>query len=152
LTFDSAILNTDTEITGPIQARMFVSCDCRDLDLWVRFEDVSPDGAAINLMSPGLDVLRASYRDLTRGREWLEPGKIYKLHLDNLITSNVFLKGHRMRVQISGSFYPNFSRNLQSGKSEVDSADAKKARIRIYSDARHPSQIVVPVVDTASVK
>jgi uncharacterized protein len=152
LTFDSAILNIDTEITGPIQARMFVSCDCRDLDLWVRLEDVSPDGAAFNLMSPGLDVLRASYRDLTRGREWLEPGKIYELHLDNLITSNVFLKGHRMRVQISDSFYPNFSRNLQSGKSEVDSAGAKKARIRIYSDARHPSQIVVPVVDTASVK
>jgi predicted acyl esterase len=103
-------------------------------------------------MSPGLDVLRASYRDLTRGREWLEPGKIYELHLDNLITSNVFLKGHRMRVQISGSFYPNFSRNLQSGKSEVDSADAKKARIRIYSDAQHPSQIAVPVIETASVK
>jgi len=152
LTFDSAILNTDTEITGPIQARMFVSCDCRDLDLWVRLEDVSPDGTAFNLMSPGLDVLRASYRDLTRGREWLEPGKVYELHLDNLITSNVFLKGHRMRVQVSGSFYPNSSRNLQSGKSEVDSAGAKKARIRIYSDARHPSQIVVPVVDTASVK
>jgi uncharacterized protein len=152
LTFDSAILNTDTEITGPIQARMFVSCDGRDLDLWVRLEDVSPDGTAFNLMSPGLDVLRASYRDLTRGREWLEPGKIYELHLDNLITSNVFLKGHRMRVQISGSFYPNFARNLQSGKSEVDSADAKKARIRIYSDAQHPSQIAVPVVDTASVK
>jgi len=151
LTFDSAILNTDTEITGPIEARMFVSCDCRDLDLWVRFEDVSPDGAAFNLMSPGLDVLRASYRDLARGREWLEPGKIYELHLDNLITSNVFLKGHRMRVQISGSFYPNFSRNLQSGKSEVDSADARKARIRIYSDALHPSQIAVPVVDSASV-
>lgn len=152
LTFDSAILNTDTEITGPIQTRVFVSCDCRDLDLWVRLEDVSPDGTAFNLMSPGLDVLRASYRDLSRGREWLEPGKIYELHLDNLITSNMFLKGHRMRVQISGSFYPNFSRNLQSGKSEVDSADAKKARIRIYSDARHPSQIVVPVVHTASVK
>jgi predicted acyl esterase len=49
-------------------------------------------------------------------------------------------------VQISGSFYPNFSRNLQSGKSEVESADVKKARIRIYNDARHPSQIVLPFV------
>jgi hypothetical protein len=63
-----------------------------------------------------------------------------------LITSNVFLKGHRIRVQISGSFYPNFSRNLQSGKSEVESADVKKARIRIYNDAKHPSQIVLPFV------
>jgi hypothetical protein len=146
LTFDSQVLEKDTEITGPIEAQMFVSCDCRDFDLWVRLEDVSPDGTAFNLMSPGLDVLRASYRDLARGRQWLEPGKIYDLDLKNLITSNVFLKGHRIRVQISGSFYPNFSRNLQSGKSEVQSADVKKARIRIYNDAQHPSQIVLPFV------
>ncbi len=146
LTFDSAVLQEDTEVTGPIRARMFVSCDCRDLDLWVRLEDVAPDGTAFNLMSPGLDVLRASYRDLKRGRQLLEPGKIYELKLDNLITSNVFLKGHRMRVQISGSFSPNFSRNLQNGKSEVTSAEMKKARIRVYHDGRHASQILLPIV------
>jgi uncharacterized protein len=147
LTFDSSILEKDTEVTGPIHARMFVSCDCRDLDLWVRLEDVFPDGTAFNLMSAGLDVLRASYRDLARGRQWLEPGKVYELNLNNLITSNVFLKGHRIRVQVSGSFYPNFSRNLQTGKSEVESAEVKKARIRIYNDVQHPSQILLPVVD-----
>lgn len=146
LTFDSQILEKDTEITGPIEARVFVSCDCRDLDVWVRLEDLSPDGTAYNLMSPGLDVLRASYRDLGRGRQFLEPGKIYDLDLKNLVTSNVFLKGHRIRVQISGTFYPNFSRNLQNGKSEVESAEIKKARIRIYSDAQHASQIVLPFV------
>jgi len=79
LTFDSPLMEKDTEITGPIHARMFVSCDCRDLDLWARLEDVSQDGTAFNLMSAGLDVLRASYRDLARGRQWLEPGKIYEL-------------------------------------------------------------------------
>jgi uncharacterized protein len=146
LTFDTPVLRKDTEVTGPINARMFVSCDCRDFDLWVRLEDVAPDGTAFNLMSPGLDVLRASYRDLTRGRQSLEPGKVYDLDLKNLITSNVFLKGHRVRVQISGSFSPNFSRNLQSGKSEVDSSEIKKGRIRVYHDADHPSQILLPVI------
>jgi len=146
LTFDSPVMEKDMEVTGPIHAHVFVSCECRDLDLWVRLEDVSPDGTAFNLMSPGLDVLRASYRDLARGRKWLEPGKVYELNLTNLITSNVFLKGHRARVQISGSFYPNFSRNLQSGKSEVDSAEMKKARIRVYHDTEHPSQILLPVI------
>jgi uncharacterized protein len=101
-------------------------------------------------MSPGLDVLRASYRDLARGRQWLEPGKVYELDLTNLITSNVFFKGHRVRVQISGSFYPNFSRNLQSGKSEVDSAEMKKAGIRVYHDTEHPSQILLPVIRRAN--
>ena len=150
LTFDSPVMEKDTEITGPIHARMFVSCDCRDLDLWARLEDVSQDGTAFNLMSPGLDVLRASYRDLARGRQWLEPGKIYELDFTNLITSNVFLKGHRIRVQVSGSFYPNFSRNLQSGKSETESADGKKARIRVYSEAGHASQVLLPL--TAELK
>jgi putative CocE/NonD family hydrolase len=112
----------------------------------VRLEDVFPDGTAFNLMTPGLDVLRASYRDLARGRQWLESGKVYELNLKNLITSNVFLKGHRVRVQISGSFYPNFSRNLQTGKSEVESAETKKTQIRVYHDPEHPSQILLPVI------
>ena len=146
LTFDSAVLQQDTEITGPIKARFFVSCDCRDFDLWARLLDVGPDGTAFNLMSPGLDVLRASYRDINRGRQWLSPGEIYELKLENLITSNVFLQGHRIRVQISGSFAPNFSRNLQSGKSEVNSAETKQAHIRVFHDTRHPSQVVLPVI------
>jgi hypothetical protein len=150
LTFDSPVLEKETEVTGPIHARIFASCDCRDFDLWVRLEDVSPDGTAFNLMSPGLDVLRASYRDLARGRQWLDPGQIYELDLTNLITSNVFLKGHRIRVQISGSFYPNFSRNLQSGKSEVSSAEVKAAKIVIYHDAEHPSQILLPMAGNAN--
>jgi putative CocE/NonD family hydrolase len=149
LTFESAALQEDTEVTGPIRARMFVSCDCRDLDLWVRLLDVAPDGTAFNLMSPGLDVLRASYRDLSRGRQWLEPGQIYELTLSNLLTSNVFLKGHRMRVQVYGSFSPNFSRNLQTGKSEAVSGEMKKARIRVYYGGGHASEIVLPVVRNA---
>jgi putative CocE/NonD family hydrolase len=146
LTFDSALLQEDTEITGPIKARIFVSCDCRDFDLWARLLDVSPDGTAINLMSPGLDVLRASYRDLSRGRQLLSPGTIYELKLENLITSNVFLQGHRIRLQISTSFTPNFSRNLQSGKSEVNSAEMKRAHVRVFHDTTHPSQVVMPVI------
>ena len=146
LTFDSAPVDRDTEVTGPIHARIYASCDCQDFDLWVRLLDVAPDGTAFNLMSPGLDVQRVSYRDLKRGRQWLTPKKIYEINLDNLVTSNSFLQDHRIRVQISASFFPNFSRNLQSGKSEASSADMKKATIEIYSDSRHPSQVVLPVV------
>ncbi len=149
LTFDSAALPEDSEITGAIKARIFVSCDCRDFDLWARLLDVSPDGTAINLMSPGLDVLRASYRDLRRGRQVLEPGTVYELKLENLITSDVFLKGHRIRLQISATFTPNFSRNLQTGKSEADSSEMSKAKIRIFHDTAHPSQVALPVIPAA---
>ncbi|MFI4890390.1 MAG: CocE/NonD family hydrolase [Steroidobacterales bacterium] len=147
LTFDTPPLERDTEVTGPIRAHMFVSCDCRDLDLWVRLLDAAPDGRVFNLMSPGLDVQRASYRDLARGRQWLDPGRIYEIDLNNLITSNTFLAGHRVRVQVFASFLPNFSRNLQNGKSEVTSADARKATITIHADARHASRIILPVIN-----
>jgi putative CocE/NonD family hydrolase len=146
LTFDSAPLERDTEVTGPIHAQIYLACDCRDTDLWVRLLDVAPDGTAFNLMSPGLDVLRASYRNLKKGRQLLTPNRVYELHLDNLITSNVFRKGHRMRVQISATFFPNFSRNLHTGELENSSARMQKANLSIYTDRRRPSRIVLPVV------
>jgi uncharacterized protein len=146
LTFDTAPLEHDTEVTGPIHAQVYLGCDCRDADLWVRLLDVAPDGTAFNLMSPGLDVMRASYRDVKKGRQLLEPGKVYEIRLDNLITSNVFRKGHRVRVQISGTFFPNFSRNLQTGELEASSAAIKKATISIYTDRERPSRIVLPIV------
>ena len=146
LVFDSVPLSQDTEITGPIRAEIYLSADVADLDLWVRLLDVSPEGTAYNLMSPGLDVLRASYRHERRTPERLTPGRIYRLNLDRMLTSNTFLAGHRIRVQISGSFFPHFSRNLQSGESEITSSRTQLGRIRIYHDAKHASRIVLPII------
>ena len=146
LSFDSSPLELDLEVTGAIQAEIFLSCNCRDTDLWVRLLDVAPDGTAFNLMSPGLDVLRASYRN-PKHRELLKPGKVYELKLGNLVTSNVFLKGHRIRIQISTTFFPNFSRNLHTGELEATSSNLRKAKIRIYIDKKHPSRITLPVVE-----
>lgn len=146
LTFDSEPMKEDLEVTGPIKAEMYISADVKDFDLWVRLLDVAPDGTAFNLMSPGLDVLRASYREETVEPKLLEPGKIYRLELNRMVTSNVFLKGHRIRVQTSGAFYPHFSRNLQTGESEIVSGEMKPGRITIHHDAEHASRVVLPVV------
>ena len=146
LTFDLAPLEHDLEVAGPIHADIYLSCDCRDTDLFTRLLDVAPDGTAFNLMSPGLDALRASYRDLAHGRKLLDPGSIYELHLDDLLTSNVFLKGHRIRLQVSATFFPNFSRNPHTGESEAVSAKMQKAKISIYVDRQYPSKLVLPVV------
>jgi putative CocE/NonD family hydrolase len=146
LVFDSAPVKKDTEVTGPITAEIYASADVKDFDLWVRLLDVAPDGTAFNLMSPGLDVLRASYRDETVKPELLTPGQIYKLTINRLLTSNTFLKGHRIRVQISGAFYPHFSRNLQTGESEIVSKDSQAGHIVIHHDREHPSNVVLPIV------
>jgi hypothetical protein len=136
----------DTEVTGPIHAEIYLSADVPDVDLWVRLLDVAPDGKALNLMSPGLDVLRASYRTEKLEPELLKPGEIYKLNLDRMLTSNVFRAGHQIRIQISGAFFPHFSRNLQSGESEVTSSAMCPAHVRIYHDSDHRSRIELPVI------
>lgn len=149
LVFDSAPLERDTEVTGPITAEIYLETDAPDTDLWVRVLDVAPDGTAFNLMSPGLDVLRASYRNqATNGgkRELLTPGAIYKLVLPNLLTSNLFRRGHRIRAQISATFFPGFSRNLHTGKLETVSAEMRPATIRIHHDQEHPSRLLLPVI------
>ena len=148
--FDSEPLEQDLEVSGPITAEIYLSCDCPDTDLWVRLLDVAPDGSAFNLMSPGLDVLRASYRDLDRGRQLLESDTVYRLELPNLMTSNLFREGHRIRVQISTAFAPHFSRNLHSGELETNSKDLRSAVVSIHHDARYPSRITLPVVNRQS--
>jgi putative CocE/NonD family hydrolase len=149
LVFDAMALEADTEVTGPIRAEIFVSADVPDFDLWVRLLDVAPDGTAFNLMSPGLDVLRASYRDASLKPELLTPGKVYLFHLDRMLTSNVFRAGHRIRVQISAAFSPHFSRNLQTGESEITASQTQLGHIRIYHDAEHSSRIVLPIIPRA---
>ncbi|MGH8166615.1 MAG: CocE/NonD family hydrolase, partial [Woeseiaceae bacterium] len=145
LTFDSEPLAEDLSIAGAIEAVVYASCDCRDFDLWVRVLDVHPDGRAINLMGPGNDVLRASYRDPSAGRQLLTPGQVYELRLSNLLTSNQFAPGHRVRVQVSASFAPHFSRNLQTGESEIVASDSRPARITIHHGREYPSRISLPV-------
>lgn len=151
LTFDSAPLTEDATIAtvaGAIEAVIYASCDCRDFDLWVRVQDVYPDGRAINLMGPGNDVLRASYRDPAAGRQLLTPGQVYELRLPNLMTSNRFAPGHSVRVQISASFAPHFSRNLQTGQSEIVASDSRPARITIHHGRKYPSRISLPLAES----
>ena len=146
LIFDTEAFSSDTEVTGPIQATIYASADVPDFDLWVRILDVWPDGRAFNLMSPGLDILRASYRNGSLKPELLAHGKIYQLELNRLLTSNVFKTGHKLRVQISGAFAPHFSRNLQTGESEITFSTAQTGHIRIYHDRENPSVIILPII------
>jgi putative CocE/NonD family hydrolase len=146
LVFDSDPLPAEMEVTGPIRAEIYLSAGCRDLDLWARLLDVAPDGTAFNLMSPGLDVLRASYRNGSLEPEFKDFNAITKMTLDRMLTSNTFLAGHRIRVQISGAFFPHFSRNLQTGRSEIAASRTFPCYMRIFHSAKHPSRIVLPIV------
>lgn len=150
LTFDTEPFDDSVRVAGAIEAVIFAACDCRDFDLWARLYDVHPDGRAFNLMTPGQDMLRASYREPTAGRQLLSPGRVYEFRLPNLLTGNRFAPGHRLRVQISASFAPHFSRNLQTGASEVTESASKRSTISVHHDLEHPSRVVLPVIDDTS--
>jgi putative CocE/NonD family hydrolase len=144
--FESEPFDTDVTVVGAMRAEIHVSADAPDLDLWVKVYDVAPDGAAFNLMSPGLDVQRASTRDGSLTPRFLKKGEVVVLEFANLYTGNRFLKGHRLRVVLTPEFSPHFSRNLHSGERETTSADMRKARITIHHGSDHPSRLVLPVL------
>ena len=146
LVFETEPFAADTRVLGPIQAKIHVSTDGRDTDLWLKLFDVAPDGTAWNLMSPGLDVIRASYRDGGPERKLLEPGQVYDLSFENLMTGNLFAKGHSLRLVVSAAFFPHFSRNLHTGELETVSSAGRKAEVRVHHDRAHPSALVLPVV------
>jgi hypothetical protein len=144
--FETAPLEADLDVVGAIEAEIYLSVDAPDTDLWVKVYDVAPDGTAFNLMSPGLDVLRASYRDGGPARHLLEPGRVYLLRLPSLLTANRFLKGHRIRVALMASFAPHMSRNLHSGALEFEQAEARTARITVHTGGKHASRLILPVL------
>jgi len=144
--FQTPPLVADLTVVGAIRAEIFVSADAPDLDLWVKLQDVAPDGTAWSLMSPGLDVLRASYRDGGPERKLLRTGEPVALRFENLMTGNRFRRGHRLRLVLAPSFAPHFSRNLQTGESEAVASEARPARITIHYDADRPSHVVLPVL------
>lgn len=147
LVFDSEPLTEALTVAGDVTAEIYASCDCRDFDLWVRLLDVHPDGAAYNVTSPGNDVIRASYREPGKGPQPLEPGRIYALRWVQAPAGIRFGQGHRIRVQVSASFDPHLSRNLQTGESEVVSAESRAAEVTLHHDAEHASRVLLPVTN-----
>lgn len=145
IVFETPPLGDDLEVLGPIEASIYVSVDAPDTDLWLKILDVSPDGTAYNVMSAGLDVVRASYRNRLAQRELLEPGNVYRLDFPTLMTGNRFLKGHRVRVALMAAFAPNMSWNLHTGGLEFDTAKTATARITVYGGGKYTSTVVLPI-------
>ncbi|TSA33829.1 MAG: CocE/NonD family hydrolase [Verrucomicrobiaceae bacterium] len=145
LTFETEPFAEDTIVLGNLPAEIYASSDAPDFDLYLRILDVAPDGTAFNLEAAGHEVIRASLRDKTPEPKLLKAGDIVKLDFDNLITGNCFKKGHRLRVYIHASWFPTYSRNLQTGKSETSGSETRKATIKVHFGPDTPSKIVLPV-------
>jgi len=143
LVYTSAPLKEDTEITGSIKMVLYAASTAKDTDFTAKLVDVHPDGRAINLCD---GIIRTRYRNSVTKVELIEPGTIYKYDIDLWVTSNLFKKGHRIRLEVSSSNFPRFDRNPNSGKPFGTDTELLKATQTVYHDAKHPSHVVLPVI------
>ena len=131
------------EMTGQIETTLYVSSDAKDTDFTVKVIDVYPDGRAYNLDET---ILRARYREGFDKEVWMEKGKVYKLSLSPMVTSNYFAPGHSIRIEISSSNFPRFDRNLNTGGNNYDEKDGIVAHNQIHHSAAYPSQVRLPLL------
>ena len=143
LVYTSDFLEGDVEVTGPVKVVLYASSDALDTDFVAKLVDVYPDGRAINLAE---GILRARYRESLSRPKLLERGKIYKMAIDLVGTSNVFLQGHRIRVDITSSHFPQFNRNPNTGEPFGTSTAVKVANQTIHHSGAYPSHILLPVI------
>jgi putative CocE/NonD family hydrolase len=123
--------------------RLNAATSAPDTDWTAKLVDVHPDGCPFNLCD---GIIRARYRRSLDKPTLIEPGKIYRYEIDLWVTSNVFLPGHKIRVEISSSNFPRFDRNLNTGEPFGTGTKMVKATQTIYHDDGHPSHILLPVI------
>ena len=144
LVYSTAPLDKGIEVTGQVKLVLYAKSSAVDTDFTGKLVDVGPDGFARNVTE---GILRARYRESTLGAaKLLKPGEVYRLEIDLWSTSNVFLKGHTIRLEVSSSNFPRFDRNLNTGKDAGTSSTMLQATNTIYHDSEHESVLLLPVV------
>lgn len=145
LCYTGPVLDEPVEVTGHVELKVFVSSSAVDTDITAKLVDVFPDGRAINLCD---GVLRLRYRNDLSNPEPLTPGEVYEVTVPMAVTSNVFLPGHRIRLDISSSNFPRYDRNTNTGGfiAQESLDQAVVATNRIMHGPEHPSRLVLPVI------
>ncbi len=144
LVYSSDVLESNVEVTGPVKLILYASSSAKDTDFSAKLVDVSPDGYAMNVAQ---GIQRARYRDSWEKPALMTPGDVYKFEIDLWSTSNCFLKGHRIRVEVTSSNFPQFDRNPNTGNDFGQDAEIVKADQTILHDKDNPSHIILPIID-----
>lgn len=143
LVYTTKPLNNDMEVIGPVKVVLYVSSSARDTDFTAKVIDVFADGNA-RILSDG--ILRLRYRESLEKEVPANPGETYEITIDAGVVSNVFQKGHSVRVEISSSNFPKFDRNLNTGGRIADETHLLKARQTIYHGREHSSHVELLVL------
>lgn len=143
LVYTSAPLDADLAVFGYINTELFVSSDMPDTDFTVKLVDVEPDGTAWNIADT---ILRMRYREGMDHAVFMQPGESYVITPPPMLAGNVFLKGHRVRVEVSSSNYPSYARNLNTAGDPYTTAETAVATNLVQHGPEALSRIELPVV------
>jgi len=150
LVYSTPPMSNDMEVTGPVTLELYAKSSAVDTDFTAKLVDVWPDGFVQNLAE---GIIRARYRDSREKPEMMTPGQVYKFTIDLWATSNVFKKGHVLRLEVSSSNFPRFDRNLNNGTTRYirtgDGPSADQfvtATNAVLHDTDHPSALILPII------
>ena len=144
LVYSTEPLKEGVEVSGPIEVTLYVSSDAKDTDFTVKLIDVLPDGRAYNLDET---IQRMRYRNgYDKPQVWMESGKVYKVKLQAMTTSNYFEAGHRIRIEVSSSNFPRFDRNMNTGGKNYDETKGVIANNAVHHSRQYPSEVKLTVV------
>ncbi|MFB6468715.1 CocE/NonD family hydrolase [Cytobacillus sp. Hz8] len=146
LVYSTNPLTEAIEVTGPIKVKLWASTDAKDTDFVAKLVDTAPDGRAI-ILTEG--IVNAKYRNGNKSEKELN-GEIVAYEIDLWATSNVFLPGHQITLEISSSSFPQYAPNLNTGKSMLESKEAVKAQQMIYHNEKYPSHMILPIIPIES--
>ncbi|MBI2818837.1 MAG: CocE/NonD family hydrolase [Acidobacteria bacterium] len=142
LTFTTAPMTEDLEISGPGTVDLYISSTADDTDFVATLIDVHPNGYAQQLRQT---ILRASRRESLETPTPIEPGKVYKLTIPIYPVSNVFQRGHRLRLTVTSSSFPKWLPSHNKFTMDNEAAPWVTARNTVYHDPQRPSVLTVPV-------
>jgi hypothetical protein len=149
LVFETELLPSDMEVTGPIVAKLWISSDRPDTDFTIKLIDVYPpnedypDGFAMNVTD---GILRVRYRKSWEKPEPLPPGEVAQVTVEAFPTANLFKRGHRIRLDVSSSNFPHFDVNPNTGAAEGTGLTRAVARNTLYLDRERPSHVILPII------
>jgi putative CocE/NonD family hydrolase len=145
LVYTSELMEEDTEVTGPIKIQLFAASSSEDTDFTAKLLDVHPNGYSQRLTD---GMVRARFRDGMDKPKWIEANKVYEYQIDCWNTSNVFKKGHRIRLEISSSAFPKYDRNLNTKTALGQTSEMVAAKQTIHHSEFFPSAIILPIIPT----
>ena len=134
LVYTSEPLTEPLEVTGPVNVKLWVKTDVVDTDFTAKLIDVTPEGKALHL-TDGIRRVKVDNQH-----------QAVEVDIDLWATSNVFLPGHCIRVEISSSNFPRYDINLNTGKTMIESSEAKTATQTVYHQQEFPSHILLPII------